>query len=152
MHLIYTRTQRAHITRSRPQSLLDAVADVLLSRLDGLSHHEVATALWTFGTFRHRPAHPDFAKQVAAALYARMRSFSPQVCWAPQCYGAGGCMRVAAHVGPAAGQGQLGSLASLAAGRHDPVVIMAPPPPPPPLPFAGPGHGSEGAGAAAVAL
>eukprot|EP00198_Chlamydomonas_reinhardtii_P003727 XP_001693063.1 predicted protein [Chlamydomonas reinhardtii] len=60
------------------KSLLDAVADVLLSRLDGLSHHEVATALWTFGTFRHRPAHPDFAKQVAAALYARMRSFSPQ--------------------------------------------------------------------------
>ncbi|KAG2427215.1 hypothetical protein HXX76_010931 [Chlamydomonas incerta] len=60
------------------KSLLDAVADVLLSRLDGLTHHEMATALWTFGTFRHRPAHPDFAKQVAAALYARMRSFSPQ--------------------------------------------------------------------------
>ncbi|KAG2429447.1 hypothetical protein HYH02_014029 [Chlamydomonas schloesseri] len=60
------------------KALLDAVSEELLGRLEALSHQEVATALWTLGTFRHRPAHPDFARQVAAALYGRMRSFSPQ--------------------------------------------------------------------------
>ncbi len=58
--------------------LLDAVAGVVLSRIETRMHHEVCVVLWTYGTFRHRPAHADFSKQMAATLYSRMPYFAPQ--------------------------------------------------------------------------
>ncbi|GLC74093.1 hypothetical protein PLESTF_001459100 [Pleodorina starrii] len=58
--------------------LLDAVAGVVLSRIETLTHQEVCVVLWTYGTFRHRPSQADFSKQVAATLYARMPYFAPQ--------------------------------------------------------------------------
>ncbi|GIL90972.1 hypothetical protein Vretimale_17077 [Volvox reticuliferus] len=58
--------------------LLDAVAGVVLSRIESLTHQEVCIVLWTYGTFRHRPVHGDFSKQMAATLYSRMPYFAPQ--------------------------------------------------------------------------
>ncbi|GLI67916.1 hypothetical protein VaNZ11_012243 [Volvox africanus] len=58
--------------------LLDAVAGVVLGRIETLTHQEVCIVLWTYGTFRHRPVHGDFSKQMAATLYSRMPYFAPQ--------------------------------------------------------------------------
>ncbi|GIL57634.1 hypothetical protein Vafri_12829 [Volvox africanus] len=58
--------------------LLDAVAGVVLNRIETLTHQEVCIVLWTYGTFRHRPVHGDFSKQMAGTLYSRMPYFAPQ--------------------------------------------------------------------------
>ncbi|KAG2487301.1 hypothetical protein HYH03_014141 [Edaphochlamys debaryana] len=58
--------------------LLDDVAEVLVERMEDMTHHEVAVVLWTYGVFHHRPAHPDFGRVLAAELYGRMGGFSAQ--------------------------------------------------------------------------
>ncbi|EFJ48303.1 hypothetical protein VOLCADRAFT_91074 [Volvox carteri f. nagariensis] len=58
--------------------LLDAVAGVVLCRIETLTHQEVCVVLWTYGTFRHRPSNADFSKHMAATLYSRMPYFAPQ--------------------------------------------------------------------------